>query len=57
MAQEGLRVRSERGVSVCVGDQENSEKTEVGVYRRALNLGRDTRANSVPSGDRRMSFT
>ena len=50
LAQEGLRVRSEHGVLVCVGDQENSEKTEVGACRRALELGRYTRANSVPTG-------
>ena len=30
--------RSEHGVLVCVGDQENSEKTEVGACRRALDL-------------------
>ena len=41
----------------CVGDQENSEKTEVGACRRALDLGRYTWANSVPSGDRRKSAT
>ena len=57
LAQESLRVRSEHGVLVCVGDQENSEKTEVGACRRALDLGRYTWANSVPSGDRRKSAT
>ena len=50
LAQEGLRVRSEHGVLVCVGDQENSEKTEVGACRLALDLGRYKRANSVPTG-------
>ena len=53
LALEGLRVRS-GGVCGYVWGIENSEKTEVGVCRRALDLGRDTRANSVPRGDQRM---
>ena len=54
LAQEGLRVRSEHGVLVREGDLENSEKTEVGACRRALDLGRYTRVNSVPRRDQRM---
>ena len=41
----------------CVEDQENSEKTEVEACRKALDLGRHTWANSVPSGDRRKIAT
>ena len=41
-------------VLVCAGDQENSEKTEIGACRRALDLGRYTRANSVMRATRRM---
>ena len=40
LAQEGLRVRSDHGVLVCVGVQEKSEETEVGACRRVLDLGR-----------------
>ena len=57
MALEGLRVRSGHDVLVCVGDQENSEKTEVRACRRALDLGRYTPANSVTRGNQRMRAT
>ena len=50
MALEGLRVRSGHDVLVCVGDQKNSEKTEVGACRRALDLGRYTRAEFCDKG-------
>ena len=52
-AQEELRVRSGFDVWMCVWDQENSEKTDVGVCRRVLDMRTYTWANSVPSGDRR----
>ena len=35
---------------LIMGDQEKSEKTEVGACRRVLDLGRCTGANFVPSG-------
>ena len=57
MALEGLRVRSGHDVLVCVGSQEISEKTEVGACRRAVDLGRCTRANSVTRGNQRMRAT
>ena len=38
-------------VLVCVGDQEKSEKTEVGACRRAVDVGRYTLANSVTRGN------
>ena len=51
----GRRKRNSASVLVsdvwmCVWDQENSEKTDVGVCRRVLDLGRYTWLNSVPSG-------
>ena len=57
LAQEELRVRSGYDVSVRVERQENSEKTKVQPCRKALDLGRYTWANSVPSGDRWKSAT
>ena len=58
LAPEGLRVRSQHGVLVCVGEiRRIPKKTEVGACRRALGLGRYTRANSVPRRDQRMRAT
>ena len=56
MALKCLRVRSGHGVC-WYGGSENSEKTEVGAVRRALDLGRYTQANSVTRGDQRMRAT
>ena len=49
LEQEGLRVRSEHGALVCVGDQENPERTEVGVCRRLLTC-EDTRERILCQG-------
>ena len=57
VALEGLRVRSGHDVLVRVEDQENSENTEVGACRRAPDLGRYMRANSVTRGRQRVRAT
>ena len=52
-----VHVRSGHDVLVCVGDQENSEKTEIGACPRALDLGRYTRAHYVTRCNQRIRAT